>query len=278
MTNFLKKNGYWKAVAGEEENAEKNEKALLDINLAVDDNKTVYVESATTGKEAWENLTEVYENKGMANKMVLEEPFSTKKLKSGESAKTHIEEMKRLYTKLSQLGVLKSKEEYVMKLLRSLPRSYESLIMTLEIMVSSLSVEDIHARVLREESRQNNNLEEDSGSGNILQAKFDSRPFPHKCHYCQKKGHKINDCRKKKRDDSQKGYQQPLQSYQRNHFQMQKGKYPGEFLMARSQTAMTGKWYVDSGASFHMANSTIWFAEDSLETVSPIVIRFGDGT
>ena len=209
----------------------------------------------------------------MANKMDLEERCSTKKLKSGESAKTHIEEMKRLCTTFSQIGVSKSKEEYVMKLLRSLPRSYESLIVTLENMVSSLSVEDIHARVSREESRQNNNLEDDSGSGSILQAKFDSGPFPYKCHYCQKKGHKIKNCRKKQRDDSQKVYPQPLQSYQRNHFQMQKGKHPDEFLMARSQASMTGKWYVDSGASFHMANSTIWFAEDSLETVSPIVIR-----
>ena len=76
--------------------------------------------------------------------MDLEERFSTKKPKSGESTRTHIEEIKRLYTKLSQLGVSKSKE-YVTKLLRSLPRLYESLIVTLENMVSSLSVEDIHA-------------------------------------------------------------------------------------------------------------------------------------
>ena len=59
---------------------------------------------------------------------------------------------------------------------------------------------------------------------------------------------------------------------------MQKGKHPGEFLFARSQTSMTGKWYVDSVASFRIANSTIWFAKDSLETVSPFVIRLGDVT
>lgn len=38
-----------------------------------------------------------------------------------------------------------------MELLRSLPRTYESLVVTLENMADDLSIKDIHALIIREE-------------------------------------------------------------------------------------------------------------------------------
>lgn len=77
--------------------------------MAVHDNLIVYVEAAETGRKAWYTLAEVYPNKGTANKMDMEEQNTTKKLRDGESAKEHIEELKRLKTKVQQLGLQKPK-------------------------------------------------------------------------------------------------------------------------------------------------------------------------
>lgn len=268
MRNYLKKKGYWKAVAEEENNAMANEKALIDICLSVDDNQIVYVESCTTGTEAWQSLAEVYENKGMANKMDTEERFTSKRLHEGESAKQHIEELKRLKTKLKQLGVEKTKEEYIMRLLRSLPKSYESLVVTLENIAEKLSIEEIHARVLREESRQKMS-EDQEKSGSLLQGKanYQKPRFPFNCHYCGKKGHKIADCRKRKKD-----LKNSSQSSSSN-------TTSGNFLMAeKEQKNINGTWYMDSGASFHMTNNRKWFVEETLRRTEPVTIRLGDGT
>ena len=154
MKLFLMQKGYWKAVTGEEKSAEKDEKALIMIGLAVNDDQIIYVQDAATAKEAWENLASVYNNPGTANKMYLQEKLMTAKLEEGKSIKTHIEEMRRTVSQLAGFNVKVSNDEYKLALLRSLPRNYESLIVTLEKLIDQLGIEDIHARLLREEARQ----------------------------------------------------------------------------------------------------------------------------
>jgi hypothetical protein len=67
MENHLKKKDYWSVDDGSEQNAEKNAKALIDINLSVGDDQIVYVQDARSAKEAWERLARVYANEGIAN-------------------------------------------------------------------------------------------------------------------------------------------------------------------------------------------------------------------
>lgn len=72
---------------------------------------------------------------------------------------------------------------------------------TLENIAKKLSMEEIHARMLREEPRHNSS-EQNKASVNLLQCEYGNKKigFPFKCHYCHKKGDKITDCRKRKRD------------------------------------------------------------------------------
>ena len=69
MNLYLMQKGYWKAMTGEDKSAEKNEKALIMIGLAVNDDRIVYTQDAETAKEAWGNFASVYDNPGTANKM-----------------------------------------------------------------------------------------------------------------------------------------------------------------------------------------------------------------
>ena len=158
MKPFLMQKGVWKAVAGEDIHADTDEKALVMIGLSVNDDQVVYVQDAKTAKEAWDNLAAVYENTGTASKMYLQEKLMTAKLTENKSAKDHIEEMKMLVSQLAGIGAKVSDDEYKIALLRSLPGSYESLILTLENLVDKLKIEDIHARILRELRQKSNEI------------------------------------------------------------------------------------------------------------------------
>lgn len=56
--------------------------------------------------------------------------------------------------KIGAIGVPVDDEQFKFALLRSLPHAYESLAVTLENMVDYLSMEDVHARIVREEVRR----------------------------------------------------------------------------------------------------------------------------
>ena len=158
MKLLLVQKGYWNSVLGKENSKEAesiDQKALAVIGLGVCDDQIVHIQDAKTSKEAWDSLAKVYENSGTANKMYLQEQLMNSKMEEGTSAKAHIEHLRRIVGQLGTLGVKISDEQYILTLLRSLPGRFESLVVTLENLVDTLKVEDIHARILREESRQN---------------------------------------------------------------------------------------------------------------------------
>ena len=85
--------------------------------------------------------------------MHLLDRLSNTRLRFSESAKAHIEEMRSIQTRLQSIGMALDKEFHVLYLLRSLPDEYSGLVVTLENASVELSLEDINARILREESR-----------------------------------------------------------------------------------------------------------------------------
>ena len=135
------------------------------------------VQDAKTAREARDNSAAVYENPGAANKMYLQEKLMTAKLEEEKSVKAHIEEMRRIVSQLAGLGVKTTEDEYKLAILRSLPSNYESLVVTLENLIDQLGIQDVHARLLREEARQKSSGEHSSqaNKGSMFQAKQDKR-------------------------------------------------------------------------------------------------------
>lgn len=62
----------------------------------------------------------------------------TSKMSDEDKALEHVEKLHRVVGKLDTIGSPVDDEQYKMELLRSLPRSYESLIVTLENLTDTL--------------------------------------------------------------------------------------------------------------------------------------------
>lgn len=155
-----------------------------------------------------------------------------------------------------------------MRLLRSLSKSYESLIVTLENMAKKLSIEEMHARFFHEESRKNS-IPEENSFGNLLHSKLSSKNFgfPYKFHNCHKRGYKIADCQKR------------INDHRKSKKLVGRSTDTGTFLMAQgSDQKLSRTWYIDLGASFHMKNNIRWFDIDIIKNIEPISICLGDGT
>ena len=203
MKMVLVHKGFWDAVTGKKVSHDVDEKALATIGLSIDDSQIVHVAGAKTAKEAWNALAAIYENAGTANKMHLQQELMTCKMDAADGARKHIEHLRRLVGQLSTLGVPVSDEQYKLTLLRSLSPNFETLVVTLENMADELKIEDIHARIIREEMRQNgNNMK--CINGELLQAR-DFKRGGFRCFYCDQPGHSARKCRKKRREEN--GYQ-----------------------------------------------------------------------
>ena len=308
MTNYFRRSGSWGLVNGttprpvlsgtaviDEESQKlvtKDDQALVDICLSVGDEQIIYVEGKNTANEAWKALATVYENAGVAHKMHLLDRLSNTRLRFSESAKAHIEEMRSIQTRLQSIGMALDKEFHVLYLLRSLPDEYSGLVVTLENASVELSLEDINARILREESRLKG-ADLNPGGSPAGQAYFGKGKKPFYCSYCHRKGHSINFCWKRRAEQGQKsnggggssgGSNSGSSGGKSSSGKKSKGnkKGSGDVLVARHARdipdAPSVSWYIDSGASFHMTGSESWFISGSRRPISRIEILLGDGT
>src|ERR1700761_538126 len=95
---------------------------------------------------------------------------------------------------------------YITIILEILPATYSSCVSGFLGSADPKTVTwlDVQERVLAEEGRRATSLATPSALLNVsAPIKGDKKKI--KCYYCQKPGHKSNECRKKKRDEGEKG-------------------------------------------------------------------------
>ena len=68
---LLIQKGVWEVVEGTVTDEAKSAKALALIGLSVQDSQIVHIQGCTSGKDAWEKLSTLYENAGVANRLHL---------------------------------------------------------------------------------------------------------------------------------------------------------------------------------------------------------------
>ena len=246
-----------------------DQKALAIIGLCIQDEQIVHIQHAETAKTAWDALKNVYEDAGTASKIVLQDELMTEKLQPGSSVREHIGKLRSIVAKLSTIGVTISDEQYIIILLRSLPSEYDQLVVTLEN-VDGLKVEDVHARLIREEVRKKVN--ENGTQSTALQSITPRKRYGYnrKCFFCGKSGHRIAECRKRI-------YHERKKDQGHNNFNQ---KQPQTFAMAASSNNSKSSiinWFVDSGASYHISGNMTSFVRGSMEDINPIRIMLGNG-
>lgn len=154
--------------------------------------------------------------------------IATKEIKEGESIGQHLERLVDVSRQLEAAGQSFSDAQYAFMFLRSLPPSYDPLVMTLQGRETTLTLDFVSQLVLQEEARRKREgtqpdhalianfkrlMQENRSEVKRREGKKDndrrefSKVEPRRCFYCNEVGHLIRNCQKKRADQSKDGAQ-----------------------------------------------------------------------
>lgn len=288
---ILEELNLWDIVTGEEtiETVEENQrgsfnqrlrKAFRIIALNVDDQNLSLIRQTTDPSQAWLNLTNHFERVCLANQFYLRKRLLNIKYNNGDNMVDHINKITDIKQQLESINQHVDENDLVITLLQSLPSDYENLIVSLESQFGSdeIDFEFAKSRVVEEYHRKlnlkQNDILVDQTSALATQKvkKFlnknnnndngDKRKGkgkrPGKCNYCKAPGHWFRECPKKAMDDANKSKDNSCQ----NNTKV-------SALMVTVGKRFDNNWYLDSGATSHMANDRDWFIDfNPIETYS----------
>jgi hypothetical protein len=121
------------------------------------------VQGTSTAKELWEKLKEMYQTKGISNRVYLKEQFHTLRMTEGATISDHLSVLNGIVSELETLGVKMNDEDKALRLILSLPSSYEHMKPILIHGKEKILFSEVTSKLLSEERRlsggQNSTLE-----------------------------------------------------------------------------------------------------------------------
>ena len=171
----------------------KSDKALALITLCVDEEQMMHIEECNTSHEAWEKLKSIYSEPSAANRIRLYEQLFTLRLDDASDTRSHVQTLARTRTELRAIGVTVDDTLYKIALLRSLSSKFEALTIALEAQLDNLSIDELHARVYREDARQGQHSAPSNHSFYSAQNGNNKRKRI-VCSFCKGEGHHITKC------------------------------------------------------------------------------------
>lgn len=209
------------------------------------------------------------------------------RLKDDENIIKHIKQFSNAVDKLRELGIPMADDLVSILLLNTLPDRYEGFRVAIEARDDLPTSEVLKVKLKTEAATRANKAKhnEQVPSQQEVQANFSQKVFndrkrqaggsnqqqrggkrrPFFCTYCDKQGHKANDCFKKKRDQEEKEKAAIVDGENQQDSNEQSGSdseawivmTEGEILETALRTDITSNehWYVDSGATSHMCDS-----------------------
>jgi hypothetical protein len=167
----------------------KSEEGLTSIGLTIDSDQYQYIEDATTGPEAWEALSKVYEKNSRGNRIALKRQFYGYVHDTNKSIQIYISGILGLATRLKAIKVKLEDTDIMDVLLFNLDSDWSNIAATLCATTDELNVvADITGALLDEEGRRGG-PPVDHGSESALRASHEVT-----CINCKKQGHRKADC------------------------------------------------------------------------------------
>jgi len=159
----------------------------------IGDNYLEYVKDKKNPKEVWSALSEVFERKGVSNRMFLRRKLLTFKMENGEDLENHLLEFDKLIRDLKATGAKIEEDDVVCQLLLSLPESFESVSTALETLSpDKLTLDFVKGRLLDANIKINsNNGQERQVSTSAFTTVLRKTVT---CFNCGQKGHYKNEC------------------------------------------------------------------------------------
>ena len=126
--------------------------ANITIQLFLGNNTLREVINETDPTEAWAKLESRYKSKSLTNRLYLKKQLYAFHMTEGTNFMEHLDEFKRLLTKLKAIGMKIEEEDKIVLLLVYLPPSYEHLRTTLMYGKDTLGIDEVVATLLSDKS------------------------------------------------------------------------------------------------------------------------------
>ena len=102
-------------------------RAASAIRLCLAKNVLANVHGILTAKELWEKLEELYQAKGISNRLYLKEQFHMLHMNEGTKISDHLSILNSIVSELEAIGVKIDDEDKALRFIWSLPPSYEHM-------------------------------------------------------------------------------------------------------------------------------------------------------
>lgn len=152
--------------AGSKENwRDRDTQALTIITNCLEVSQVSHISSKESSKDAWEELIRLFEAHDSVTRMYLKERLTTLKMKENESMIKHIHTFRSLLDQLLAAGSPMSDEDSVLALMRSMPQSYRTFLIS--IRGQTLTLQNLIAYLLQEDTMLKN-LDNESNNSSLF--------------------------------------------------------------------------------------------------------------
>ena len=209
----------------EDQKKEMDELAYSSIILHLSDAVLRKVNYTKSTQELWSKLNQLYSVTSLPSKIYLLESFFGYKMDPAKDLDENLDVFNKLVLDLANSNEKFTDEHHAVILLNSLPDKYKDIktalkygrdIITSNEIVSSLRSKDLELKKegknmsgegLFIRGRSKGKEIKNSKSNSRGKSRSKSRVKGRKCYYCQKEGHYVKDCyKKKKKDNKEKHY------------------------------------------------------------------------
>lgn len=235
---------------------------------------------------AWGRLKELYEGSQKAGRIYLKRQLISIEMKEGDNVVHHCNEVLNILAKLVSIGAKMEDEDVAICLLRSLPKSYENVVLNLEMRNADLTTQDV-VQVLTNEHIKRSSEKKVTKTEDRAKA-FAAENEPRICSYCGKVGHTVDRCWTKNKQQGRKrtgGYAGKRANYvERDDYSDYDDGTRLAFAVSMECSVSAAKhdkhgmWAIDSGATHHICNDKSKFVRLDEGDHGELVVASGNKT